>query len=802
MPTLQQFTELIKPVTNNVKISMHVDKDRVLFLKNRVKFIQEKLESTNCSKLGSLGGQIQKLNRKRNEDYKVLYSAYKNEKKHGFGRVKPNRCGDVAYVSVTRPVRQFLVREFCTDIDIKNCHPVFMDQLYQMYMGRSLESLKKWNLHREDYFSLVISKSSKQITRDDAKKMSFTFMYEGDIDKTLKDLGLDKNDPDLSKIFDNLTELKHVAILLANQIKKDFPEMWDSIPSEKTGTHRERASKFSTLMQHLERRCADQLRMEAEKMGLLVHDICHDGILVSDDLHPLSDDVAQKLCCNSVTAISEECGFDVQVLAKEMDHHYATVLDKWFYSFRDIDNEVESDAEAVFKFLDKYQGRIVFSCGDWYIRPIGGFFWERGDAAVQNAIANCHFIKDEKPYGSDYRGIIAIFRTLCTRVDELTNNEFIAELNENLIGKVFWEDKHLDVSTGTLHVNNPTSTLAPIIYIHRPAPHFDTMSDNNDSMIRLNLLLQGMSDRQRIDYYQIIGRFAAGYLSDKQWVVLEGLRNTSKSSINNLVRKSFGEYVTSVSPPFIQRYDADSAAKNRWLITCSCHIKRIAIMAEKDTVVDKDGNPVPSVLDGNIIKKIIANGGNDTVVARNHCQGETQVFVNTGFIASFNGMPTANPPDALETIVPFSLEIKFTDDESLIKAHPQLYMKRDPVIADYVNDPEVWDYFIWCCLVRHYQHHKFQPELGTMADDLAEIKSTMGEQTPLSIYTQHCIREGKLNTEDALTFFRSHLDDPTFSLNKLTRFMTKMGHPRIKGSVSYYKDVSIMVDTSSKDEQS
>jgi len=797
MPTTDQFSNMIKPVKKTRNLNVHIDKEKIAFIKQRINFITDKL-GDKCRNIGSLGSQINKLSKKRNDNISVPYASHKEGEIHGFGRLKPKKTNDTAYVQMTRPVRQFLTRDFCTDIDIKNCHPVIMEQLYHMYYGEPNKDLIHWNENRERYFQLAIDKSKLKegITRDDAKSLAFVYMYEGSVDKRFTELGLDKNDILLKPMHKLISQLCASSKKLAENIKNNNPEIWNDIPTDKKGA-RVRASKFSSLMQHIEKRSILIMDDIAKNMKLRVHDYCHDGLLVSTDtLEPLSLELQKKYCDLCMKTISNDLGFTFEIIGKAMDNKFADKLDKFYFSYRDVDNEIENDLEAVKKFKQVYNGRLVICGGDWYIRPTGTFFWRTGEHAVRKAIADCMFYKmvsDKKtPYGLNYSGISNIYKVLTSDIDDINDDNFITDLNISLRGKVYWEDKHFNVETGVMKKNIVTDKLAPIIYINRPAPDFTLFNKDCEPMRMLNSVLQGLTDIQRIEYYQIIGRMASGYVTDKQWLVLNGSRNTSKSTINNVVSRSFGEYVTSVNPPFSQRYDTDSAAKNRWIKTCNCHLKRIAIGAEKDTTVDRDGNILTPVLDGNVIKKVIANGFNDDVITRGHCQNEEQLRVNVAFLFSFNGLPEANPRDALETMIPLSLDIKFTDDINDLEKYPELFMKRNQAIADYICLEEVQDCFVWCCLKEYYVHEKFQPQLHSMSEELTEIRGEAGEVTTLTLYNNICVLDGQVDCKVLLEAFRVGLGEPLFTQNKLTRFLKKMGKNKMKGrSGSYYKDLSL-----------
>lgn len=795
--TAEQFAELIKPQTGVVKVDQFIDLDRAHFLKERQAGIQAKLSKSRCTKLGSLGSQIAKLCAKRKPDHVIKMAAQDGETKerHGWGRVKPIEVSDVAMVSITRPVRHFLCRHICTDIDMKNCHLVIMDQLYQLFFGHPIPELQQWNQCRGEYFDTLIRHvngttppPAKAYTRDDAKRLAFVWLYEGKVNHFFEELGLDITHPEIKPIYMTAHKLKKHAIELAERIAQQYPQTWESIPT-KAKADRIRCSRLSTLLQHIERRCVvDAVMPVVAKNGYIVRDICHDGLLISKGSEPLTDSEVAALMPLLDAAVLAQFGLVVEMVAKPMDEEGAIDLERWMFSSQSLDNCIESDTHAVEVFLQRYNKRIVYCNEEWYIRPLGQYFWRSGEDAVKACISGCEFYKmagkSKNLYGSNSSGITSIFKALKMYTVDLTNDKFISDTNQRFLGIVHWVDKHMDAN-GRMFKNDPKSDTAPLVYINRPAPDFSKFRDDDPAMVRLEKLLQGLTDEQRPNYYWIIGRMGFGYVSDKKWLILEGQRHTSKSTLTKIVSLAFGEYCTTVDPPFVAVYNTDSAAKNRWVLTMGCHIKRFAIFAEKSTQTDLNGHALVPVIDGNVVKKILANGGSDQVVTRYHGKSETAVYISCCFLGSLNSMPSSNPRDALDTLIPLTMTRKFTDNEEEIAKYPDLFVKRDQEVADYINDPDVLDHFLWCCLIKHYKPYTFSPPADSdLMKDMQDIRREMGEITPLKVYEDYFISCEKPSeiawADEVLEDFRVYLGDPNFTPNKLTTFLKKLGHARSK----------------------
>jgi len=139
-------------------------------------------------------------------------------------------------------------------------------------------------------------------------------------------------------------------------------------------------------------------------------------------------------------------------------------------------------------------------------------------------------------------------------------------------------------------------------------------------------------------------RILSGHYEDKLFVLFIGQRNSGKGVIIELNSVAFQKYVTDVTLPVAKATaSTDIAASNRWVLTQNHHIARLAYGNEVAVLANK-----PAVLDGEVLKKVIASGG-DNVSARVMYGNEISVRVNTVSVFAVNESLSANPPNAMET---------------------------------------------------------------------------------------------------------------------------------------------------------
>jgi len=144
--------------------------------------------------------------------------------------------------------------------------------------------------------------------------------------------------------------------------------------------------------------------------------------------------------------------------------------------------------------------------------------------------------------------------------------------------------------------------------------------------------------------------------------------------------------VTDANPPITGDYMSDDPAKDmRFVLTSKLNIVRICFCNE-----GRDGGRRQATLSGNMIKKVIASGG-DTVVCRRMGKDEVMTRPNTIFFMSFNEVPKSDPMDAMETARLVVFPNKFDNRCSGVGVR-----KSDPKVKSWIkNTPWVGDAVAW-----------------------------------------------------------------------------------------------------------
>lgn len=323
MITIEQFEKLIQPHLPGTSYPLNVryDLDKVRYVQSQIingNFILP--EPTERNKVDNVEPFLNYA--LTTGGFKTVTYACSKE----FGRLGSQ--DGRSYVQLHRPVRHFLCKSMYSDHDIVDCHPVIIGQLLNLFGDSTgYELMKKWSKNREKYFQLLIHRPDGQPsgkTRDDAKCLGYTFLYEGSVNARMAELGFPdplvngtSENPKIHKIRSLATSLCRHVVDLRNAIKEKYPDLWKVLPrNEEKPNYREDAGKFSSLIQHIECKIMLVAADVAIKHGFEINDYAHDGLFLSHNLKPATD--TDKFYHDAEQTIQSTYGLKVQFAGKDM----------------------------------------------------------------------------------------------------------------------------------------------------------------------------------------------------------------------------------------------------------------------------------------------------------------------------------------------------------------------------------------------------------------------------------------------------------------------------------------------------
>ena len=351
---------------------------------------------------------------------------------------------------------------------------------------------------------------------------------------------------------------------------------------------------------------------------------------------------------------------------------------------------VKDDYDACKHVKRLYGDRIVRCSDTWYVNMPGTTYWEQGESFVKQLIMTSNFVKRlldrPVPYGANTTGCNNIYKALCSSpILFPVNDTFIDEINIKTKGKLFFKDKYWDFIEKAWF---PITDVIPLTFIKRNAPTFNFTDDDIDDFTK-NVLNMFANDTDRNLFLQATARGLGGFIEDKKFYVMKGLRNSGKGVLQEQCMASFGDLCCTYDVPMSKSNNKGDASDRRWVLAVNAHIKRIGFTNETANIAGK----VDLTIDGNELKKVICSGG-DIFKARNHYKGEIDVRNNVTTFMFMNDVPKSNPADALENMILFDMPFKFV--EKSMKDDDIMYRESDSKIKEKIKTNTKWaDIFLY-----------------------------------------------------------------------------------------------------------
>ena len=227
-------------------------------------------------------------------------------------------------------IRETLVYDTHTDLDIVNCHFVLLSQ-YCDKNNVKCPCLDDYVNNQDCKIQEIIKLYST--TRSIAKKLFIRLLYGGDINKYCLEVGFDINIPlplwvhelndELVKVTDYVCSINQDILLGVKKLRK------------KEYTNK-KASCVSYVLQVIEDNIIINACVKLKQLSLNVNTLCFDGVLVHGT--NITNDVIEEL----QSYCFETTGYKVKWSVKKMEKHYEYVEEE--YDFSEYD----------FKSLDEY----------------------------------------------------------------------------------------------------------------------------------------------------------------------------------------------------------------------------------------------------------------------------------------------------------------------------------------------------------------------------------------------------------------------------------------------------------------
>ena len=242
-----------------------------------------------------------------------------------------NAVKSLSLQNFKKELRETLVYDTHTDIDIQNCHPVLLNQYCEKNkIGH--ENLDDYVKNRNIRIQEVIS--AYGCSRSTAKTFIIRLLYLDTLSHAQLECGFELSEDEPSWLPDLAEELQRIAkMLCANE-----DAVYGDVKKLRHAQYKNKeATTVSYVIQKIENDIISNACIKLKQLEYVVDTLCFDGVLVNGREVP--DDVLEELSsyCFQTT------DYQVEFAIKPMKSHYALLEEKYDFSEREFLNLEEWD---------------------------------------------------------------------------------------------------------------------------------------------------------------------------------------------------------------------------------------------------------------------------------------------------------------------------------------------------------------------------------------------------------------------------------------------------------------------------
>lgn len=601
-----------------------------------------------------------------NIERKYRYSANKNK-----GRIFVE---DMGLQRIYNQFRGCLCDGLYYDLDMINAHPVILLYICRQN-GIPAASLSEYNSNRDHYLQELMRDDN--INRDEAKRLFLTA-----INKSHETVKVNKKNIK-NKFFLKFDKDIHA---IQEQLKTKFPAVVKDLM-----THNYKAKDnlggclTNDLMTAIENEVLQKVISFMTSQNIVVDVPMFDGIMprASSIKIPMEQLILQ------LNAVSAEYGikWSCKPHNTELKSRILSLTKTQKVSF--IGNSVIEIGKYLWDNI--FKSRIV-SCGELlYLKSFTDNLYVSSAKTVQSVIHNyvseqdLHITNSNgkvEPLTRSFKNVKNVVEHILLLASDTKNNDpnFIDTLFEKSNLKLNFSNGVYDFKTNKF-ISDPTAIegFFKIKYDYSDARNQAVKDELFDRIINPMFGIKNETDPEQLRIktqmrdcilYRL-ARAVSGHYEDKNWFMLEGVRNSGKGVLFGLLETAIGEYMTTCdSRNFLFKGSSlgnDSAKENMFLFGLQLH--RIINIQEFSITPGKQ-----SYINGGIIKSICSGG--DKIETRAHYGMPVKIRCQASLMFAANEYPEISPANTTETCTVWSMNGKFINSS-----------KGESDVAGYMNYP-------------------------------------------------------------------------------------------------------------------
>jgi hypothetical protein len=628
-----------------------------------------------------------------------------------------------AQYNLRKIVKASLCDKFYVDLDVCNCHPIILLQVFQK-SHLNCQTLEIFVNTRDKIFSDF---QIQGINKDKCKELFMCVFYGGSIGNWCFKNSFEKNN--IPKLFYDLE--KEIIDGRNVLLEKDYMSKYIAKANEKKGENgfNLQGTTLSYFIQTIECKILMGMYNWLTSHNYLVGALIHDGL----HLQKVADDKEYEMIIYKLEKhISDITQFDIKLKIKP------------FEVPKQIDEIIiiENDEEGGIILSDMLKNSYIECDNREFYKKDN--VWISDEKTIKKEIKkfiysqNIFIQRSEslEHYSKMTKGLNNIFAFVTARKDK----DFINKLFESNLGKLCFENGYWDFAEKKLkQYDNNCHTCVKINKEYKPSSN----ELKKEVMERIFNPIFANDTEMMNSWLNTFSRALAGHIEDKNWVVNMGERNCGKSVIVGMLECAFGGYVrTTNGENFIFKNTIGESSKAlSWLVPFE--FKRIITTNE----ITRDGENKYKI-NGNILKKL-ASGG-DMMEARVNHKDEINFKIQARPFIFCNDLPPIEPSDAKETSYIYNFPSKFVDPndtrlgQTILDDNKNVlcsFQKKDDNIKQWSRQPEVIQAFT-DIIFDHYDDMLPLPK--RIADDCKDFSDTGNEYQVLDdlfSYVGHTITE-------------------------------------------------------------
>lgn len=643
----------------------------------------------------------------------------------------------VGLQNIMRPIRHLLAKDIYDDIDMVNSEPTLLYN-YCIKAGYPCNAVKYYVDNRDECFEELIK--NEKIDKADAKTAVIVLVNGG------------KPEAYKTKWFCDLVEnIKEIHKL----IEKDPAYEMRLRRIKEKKSHAKKSSPIGSLIseifQDIENACllACLECLELNNKSIKRAVLCFDGFMI-----PKEEGVTDMALVKMSNFVKERTGYVVRYIKKPMDE--ALCIDNMTFDeskFAPKEPQIANDDdEASTILLNSMKGQILCcSNADPSKQPE---VWVRTEAAhiyttdenqiideLISRVMALNIMKDidvgkftkRTNYSTNITGANNIVKTALMKVrtmKEYRNNTFVNDMIDYTKKKIFFLDGYID-SKGRRIIEDEEEDIdiKTPIRISRNVPDLSKVEDKVTEELKEKVLIPIFgSEETMTNYLRHVSRGIFGHIEDKDWLIIQGVRNCGKGVISKLNDRTFDCYYSETSANHFlmeRQHTSEDPRKYDWI----AQIRWARLLGTSEIKIDTD-NIKNTKIDGNLMKSKMGSGG-DPIEVRDIWKSAFKMIPQFRLMMMANDIPPIDPPCAVQTCSKFHCPHEFIpkDEYNELKKKKALNENtflRDEKIKDYVKRPEVCDAYLKL-VVEAYTKEKVQ-NCKKVKEDTNQLQTDMGDE--------------------------------------------------------------------------